>query len=317
MMTTAGAQLRRRLPPVRGRYAEDSSLARFTWFRVGGPADVVFRPADEDDLVEFLKRRPQDVPVTVIGLGANLLVRDGGIEGVVVRLGRPFAAIEIKGEDVIAGGGAVGAKLARVCAEAGVGGLEFLSGIPGTLGGAVFMNAGAYGREIADLAVSVRIVGGSGKVRTVDAADMGFSYRHTGLEAGSIILSAHLRGERDARAVIRARLDEIATTREASQPVRMRTGGSTFVNPPGPEKAWQLIEHAGCRGLQHGSAMVSEKHCNFLINTGDATAADLENLGEEVIRRVSAATGVQLEWEVRRIGRLVNGGHETRKGSVA
>ena len=257
------------------------------------------------------------MPVTVIGLGANLLVRDGGIEGVVVRLERPFAAIEIKGEDVIAGGGAVGAKLARVCAEAGVGGLEFLSGIPGTLGGAVFMNAGAYGREIADLAVSVRIVGGSGKVRTVDAADMGFSYRHTGLEAGSIILSAHLRGERDARAVIRARLDEIATTREASQPVRMRTGGSTFVNPPGPEKAWQLIEHAGCRGLQHGSAMVSEKHCNFLINTGDATAADLENLGEEVIRRVSAATGVQLEWEVRRIGRLVNGGHETRKGSVA
>jgi len=291
-----------RLPPVRGRLAENAPLAPVTWFRVGGPAEVMFRPADPDDLAAFLAQKPADVPVTVIGVASNLLVRDGGVDGVVVRFGRGFAAIEISGTTVTAGAGVLDLNVAVACRAAGVGGLEFLSGIPGTIGGALRMNAGAYGREIKDVLKSASALDASGHRHTLGLAEMKLSYRHCGVREDWIFVDATLEGVTAEPNSIQQRMTEIQSEREASQPIRARTGGSTFANPAG-HKAWELIDRAGCRGLTRGGAMVSEKHTNFLINTGTATAADIEGLGEEVRRRVFEKFGVTLEWEIRRIGR--------------
>ena len=290
-----------RLPTVRGRYSEDSHLSRVTWFGVGGPADVMFRPADRDDLAAFLADKPDDVPVTVIGVGSNLLVRDGGIPGVVIRLGKGFVEVTCEDGRVRAGAGALDANVARAAAEAGLEGLEFYSGIPGTIGGALRMNAGAYGVETKDVLVSAEAVDLSGRVHMVDAQALGLSYRHSDAPADWIFTAAIFRAKPGERAAIGTRMEEIQASREATQPIRSRTGGSTFKNPPG-EKAWRLIERAGCRGLARGGAMVSEKHCNFLINTGGATAAELEGLGEDVRRRVRETTGITLEWEIKRVG---------------
>ncbi len=294
--------LLRHLPEVRGRYVEAAPLAGFAWFRVGGPAGVLFEPADATDLAYFLSERPDDVPVTVIGGASNLLIRDGGIEGVVIRLGRVFAAIEIEDDGVRAGAAAMDVTVALAARDAGLGGLEFLRGIPGMIGGALRINAGAYGREIKDVLIDVEAVDGAGRPQHADAATLGLDYRSSTAPEDWIYLAAHLRGRPEAPEVIRERMAEIKESRAESQPVGARTGGSTFKNPPGA-MAWQLIDQAGARGLRRGGAMVSEQHCNFLINTGGATAADLEALGEEVRRRVLEATGVSLEWEIRRLGR--------------
>jgi UDP-N-acetylmuramate dehydrogenase len=303
MMTARQTQhLIDRLPPVRGRLTADAPLAPVTWFRVGGPAEVLFRPADAEDLADFLAKRPPDVPVTVIGVASNLLVRDGGVPGVVVRLGRGFAAIEISGTRVNAGAAVLDLNVAIAARAAGVGGLEFLSGIPGTIGGALRMNAGAYGREIKDVLEVATALDDAGQRHDLGLAEMGLSYRHCAVPDDWIFVGAILRGVEADRDAIQQRMTEIQTEREASQPIRSRTGGSTFANPPG-HKAWELIDRAGCRGLARGGAMVSEKHTNFLINTGTATAADVEGLGEEVRRRVFEKFGVTLEWEIRRIGR--------------
>lgn len=291
-----------RLPAVRGRYTENVPLAQITWFRVGGPAEVVFRPADTEDLAAFLASKPKDVPVTVLGVGSNLLVRDGGIPGVVVRLGRGFAAIAAGDEDTLdAGAAALDINVARVALEVGVGGLEFLSGIPGTIGGALRMNAGAYGSEISDILVSARGIDSRGRVRDLPAADLGLRYRHCDMPSDWIFVGATLRGRREDSRAIARRMEDIRKARETTQPIRSRTGGSTFANTM-DGKAWELIERAGCRGLAIGGAKVSEQHCNFLVNTGNATAADIEALGEEVRRRVFAATGVTLAWEIHRVG---------------
>ncbi len=290
-----------RLPAVRGRYTEDAPLAKLTRFRVGGPAEVRFRPTDAEDLAAFLAAKPADVPVTVIGVGSNLLVRDGGVPGVVVRLGRAFAAIDAAGTDVGAGTAAMGLNVARVAREAGIAGLEFLCGIPGTIGGALRMNAGAYGVEMKDVTVVARALGAAGGVHDLSPDELGFTYRRCAVPGDWIFVSVTVRGRPGDKAGIARRMDEIQAARQDSQPLRESTGGSTFTNPPG-KKAWELIAGAGCRGLRRGGAMVSEKHCNFLINTGSATAADLEGLGEEVRRRVLEATGVRLEWEIRRVG---------------
>ncbi|MFQ5346678.1 MAG: UDP-N-acetylmuramate dehydrogenase [Rhodothalassiaceae bacterium] len=299
--------LSERLPPARGRLLLNAPLARYSWFRTGGPAEVLFEPADEADLAEFLSRLAPDIPVTAIGVGSNLLIRDGGVAGVVVRLGKPFATIRVEGEEIVAGAGATDIAVSRAARDAGLAGLEFLRGIPGTIGGAVRMNAGAYGREIADVLGAVRIVLRSGALRTLAACEIALSYRHSDLPADAIVTLARLRGRRGDRATISARMDAITRQREATQPVRTRTGGSTFRNPPGA-RAWELIDAAGCRGLRRGDAMVSEKHANFLVNTGRASAADLEALGEAVRQRVLAATGVRLEWEIERIGRKQEAG---------
>lgn len=291
-----------RLPPVRGRLTADAHLAPVTWFRVGGVAEVMFRPADVEDLAEFLANRPPDVSITVIGVASNLLVRDGGVDGVVVRLGRGFTAIEVSGGKVTAGAAALDLNVAIACRTAGVGGLEFLSGIPGTIGGALRMNAGAYGREIKDVLESATALDNAGMRHELGLAEMGLSYRHCGVPEDWIFVGASLRGAEADRDAIQQRMAQIQSEREASQPIRARTGGSTFANPPG-HKAWELIDRAGCRGLTRGGAMVSEKHANFLINAGTATAADIEGLGEDVRRRVFEKFGVRLEWEIRRIGR--------------
>jgi UDP-N-acetylmuramate dehydrogenase len=290
-----------RLPRPRGRIAADAPLAPLTWFRVGGPAEVLFRPADEEDLASFLAGVPADVPVTVVGVASNLLVRDGGVRGVVVRLPGAFGAIAVDGGTVTAGAAALDLTVARTAQEAGIAGLEFLAGIPGTIGGAVRMNGGAYGRETADALVSVVAVDRAGRRHEAPLAALGLSYRHSAFPADWIVTSAVLRGEPGAPAAIAERIEAIQQARADSQPVRARTGGSTFANPDGM-KAWELIDRAGCRGLAHGGARVSEKHCNFLINEGTATAADLEALGEEVRRRVREASGVELRWEIKRIG---------------
>lgn len=289
------------LPKVRGQYAENVDLAKYTWFRVGGPAEVLFRPADADDLAAFLAAKPDDVPVTVIGVASNLLIRDGGIQGVVIRLGDKFAEIEVDGNDVHVGCGASNLKVSNAARDAGIAGLEFLSGIPGSIGGAIRMNAGAFGAEVKDVILSADSLDGHGRPHHVDLAILGFGYRHSGAPEDWIFVSAHLRGEQGDKDVIVSRMAEIQKERQVAQPTHQPTGGSTFVNPHGM-KAWELIERAGCRGLARGKAMVSEKHCNFLINTGGATAADIEGLGEEVRRRVLAETGVRLQWEIRRIG---------------
>jgi UDP-N-acetylmuramate dehydrogenase len=290
-----------RLPRIRGRMSENASLADITWFRVGGPAEVMVRPEDAADLARFLRGKPKDIPVTVVGVGSNLLVRDGGVPGVVVRLGRGFAGIETRPDGLRVGAAALDVNVALAAREASLEGLEFLSGIPGTIGGALRMNAGAYGREIKDVLVSADAVDELGEVRSLSLGELGLSYRHCELPESWVFTGALLAARPGRREAIAARMDEIAGARAASQPVRSRTGGSTFANPPG-HKAWELIDKAGCRGLTRGGAQVSEMHCNFLINTGMATAADLEGLGEEVRRRVADKFGIVLEWEIRRIG---------------
>ena len=290
-----------RLPKVRGRLTENAPLSGITWFRTGGPAEVMFRPADRDDLVRFIKGLPGDVPVTVIGVGSNLLVRDGGVAGVVIRLGKGFAEIEPRDGHLHAGAAALDINVARVAAEAGLAGLEFLSGIPGTMGGALRMNAGAYGRELVDVVATAEALDAKGRLHRLDKKSLGLSYRHSSVPEDWIFLGADLATQPGEPAAIRARLTEIQNAREASQPIRSRTGGSTFANPPGA-KAWELIDRAGCRGLRLGGAMVSEMHTNFLINTGSATAAEIEALGETVRRRVRETSGIELRWEIRRIG---------------
>lgn len=279
----------------------NAPLAKYTWFKVGGPAEVIFRPADAEDLIHFLANKPEDVPITVIGVGSNLLVRDGGVPGVVIRLGRGFSSVEINGTEVRAGGGALDANVAKHCAEAGISGLEFLSGIPGTIGGALRMNAGAYGTEMKDVTINAMAVDGEGNVHGLTPEELHFSYRKSDVPEDWLFTQVVMRGQEGDRGEIAQRMAEIKAAREDTQPVRTSTGGSTFANPP-EVKAWELIDGAGCRGLSRGQAQVSDKHCNFLINNGDATAADLEGLGEEVRRRVFQTYGVTLKWEIRRIG---------------
>ncbi|HEX6959549.1 MAG TPA: UDP-N-acetylmuramate dehydrogenase [Ferrovibrio sp.] len=298
-----------RLPAVRGRLTAQAALADITWFRVGGPAEAMFRPADRDDLIAFLKSKPADVPVTVLGVGSNTLVRDGGVPGVVIRLGREFVGIEADGEEVEAGAGALDVNVATVAQQAGIAGLEFLRGIPGTVGGGLRMNAGAYGREFKDVLVWAEALDPSGNLHRLSLADMKFGYRHCGVPENWIFLAARLRGEKGDPALIKQRMAEIQAAREGSQPIRSRTGGSTFANPEG-HKAWQLIDAAGCRGLVVGDAQVSEQHCNFLINRGSATATDLETLGETVRERVKAQSGIALRWEIKRIGKPRDGAHD-------
>ena len=295
-----------RLPSVRGRLTPNAAIGPMTWFRVGGPAEVLFRPADLEDLADFLNALPAEIPVTVIGVASNLLVRDGGVPGVTIRLGRGFVEVTPDAETVRAGAGALDLNVALTAAEAGIAGLEFLSGVPGTIGGGLRMNAGAYGGEIKDVLVEASAVDRGGAVHRVSASELGLSYRHSDAPDDWIFTGAVLRGGRGESAEIIARMDEIKAAREASQPIRTRTGGSTFANPPG-DSAWRLIDAAGCRGLTRGGAMVSEKHTNFLINTANASAADIEGLGEEVRRRVHAQFGVVLKWEIRRIGRHAAG----------
>jgi UDP-N-acetylmuramate dehydrogenase len=293
------------LPKLRGRVQFDAPLAPSTWFRAGGHAEALVRPADDADLAQFLRHLPHSVPVHVIGACSNIIVRDGGVPGVTIRLARGFSTITTDTDGVTAGAAALDATIAEHAAAAGLGGLEFLCGIPGSLGGAVAMNAGAYGGEIAQVLAWADIVTRSGEQRRLSAAELSMTYRHASLPVGAIVVRAQLTARAASPAVIASRMAEIRDNRERAQPVRARTGGSTFRNPQphfSTHKAWELIDAAGCRGLRLGGAQVSEKHCNFLINTGEATAGELEALGEEVRRRVLAATGVRLEWEIRRIG---------------
>jgi UDP-N-acetylmuramate dehydrogenase len=296
------AELSARMPELRGRMIANQPLAELTWFRVGGPAQVLFTPADEDDLAYFLKNLPAEIPVIVVGLGSNLIVRDGGVPGVVIRLGRGFSEIKVEdGHKLRVGAAVPDVKAARAAADAGIDGLAFYRGIPGGIGGALRMNAGAHGGETKDCLIEARAVDRAGNIRLFSNGDFGFSYRHSGAPADVVFTSALYQGRPGDSAAILAEMDRITEAREASQPIREKTGGSTFKNPPG-HKAWQLIDAAGCRGLQVGAAQVSEMHCNFLINTGSATAGDIEGLGEEVRRRVKAQSGVELEWEIKRIG---------------
>ncbi|HEY8947459.1 MAG TPA: UDP-N-acetylmuramate dehydrogenase [Rhizomicrobium sp.] len=289
------------LPAVRGTYAENAPLKDLVWFRAGGNAEVLFRPADMEDLAAFLAAKSPDVRVSVIGVGSNLLVRDGGIPGVVVRLPGAFGKIAVEDTRVRVGAAALDAAVARQAAEAGIGGMEFLRGIPGTVGGALRMNAGCYGREIKDIFVEATAIDGQGHKHVLNASDMGFVYRKSQVPDDFIFVEAVFEGEKGDASEIKARMNALVEQRESTQPVKSKTGGSTFKNPPG-HKSWQLIDEAGCRGLMHGAAQVSEKHCNFLINTGDATAADIEGLGEDVRARVKAKSGIELEWEIKRVG---------------
>ena len=295
-----------RLPPVRGRYTEGASIASITWFRVGGPAEVMFRAADVDDLASFLAGKPADVPVTVLGVGSNVLVRDGGVPGVVVRLGRGFNAVGPAESALTVGSAVLCPNVALAALEAGIEGLEFLSGVPGSFGGALRMNAGAFGGETKDVLVWAEALDGAGRLHRLGPAEMGHTYRSSKIPEGWIFVRGEVRGRPGDRQVIRERMAGIQAERESSQPLRTRTGGSTFKNPPGA-KAWELIDQAGCRGLRRGDALVSEKHCNFLVNLGNASAADLEALGEEVRRRVRETSGVELEWEIRRLGVALGG----------
>ncbi len=297
----ASSGLLERLPRVRGRYDAFADLGKMTWFRVGGPAEVLFAPADVEDLAGFLKGKPADVPLTVVGLGSNMLVRDGGVPGVVVHLGKAFGTITVEGLSIHCGAGAVDATVATAARDAAIAGMEFLTGIPGTIGGALRMNAGAYEREIKDVFVSATALDASGEVQKLDAAGMGFTYRHTNVPEDWIFIGATLTGIAGDRHAITARLRTIRSEREQSQPTQARTGGSTFANPPGV-KAWALIDAAGLRGKTIGGAQISPKHTNFLINTGTATAAELEALGEEACKRVKENSGISLNWEIRRIG---------------
>lgn len=304
---STGQALPRPLPQagggkVRGKLTHDAPLAPLVWFKSGGNAEWLFEPKDEDDLVSFLRELDPGVPVMALGLGSNLIVRDGGVPGVVIRLGKPFAKID-KLDDVTlrCGGGASGILVSSTARDAGIAGLEFLRGIPGTVGGFVRMNGGAYGREVKDILVSARLVLRSGEVVEWPLEKLGYTYRHSEVPAGAVVIEAVFRGTPGDPAAIGAEMDAIARAREESQPLRSRTGGSTFKNPPG-HKAWALIDAAGCRGLTIGDAQVSEKHCNFLLNLGSATSAEIEALGEEVRRRVKEKTHIQLEWEIQRVG---------------
>jgi UDP-N-acetylmuramate dehydrogenase len=294
-------ELKEKLPQLRGRLLANQSLAELTWFRVGGPAQVLFVPEDEADLAYALGHLPRGLAVTVVGLGSNLIVRDGGVPGVVIRLGRGFGDIAVEGTRLRVGAAVPDVRVARAAQEAGIAGLAFMRGIPGAVGGALRMNGGAYGRETKDVLSEARGVDRSGAVRTFTNAQMGFSYRHCGVADDVIFTQALLQGEPGDPHKIAAEMDAITEAREATQPVKSRTGGSTFKNPPGA-KAWQLVDAAGCRGLRLGDAQVSELHCNFLINLGNATAADIESLGETVRARVKDTSGVDLEWEIKRIG---------------
>jgi UDP-N-acetylmuramate dehydrogenase len=292
------------LPRLRGRVRADAPLAPTTWFRVGGAAELLVRPADDEDLVTLLAGLPEDVKLTILGAGSNVIVRDGGIGGVTVRLGGGFGAVQIEADGVIAGAACLDSTVAEHAAGAGLGGLAFLSGIPGSIGGAIAMNAGAYGGEIAQCLDWAEIATATGILR-LTATELALSYRHAALPPGGVVSRVRLRARATAPALIAARMEEIRASRGATQPVRARTGGSTFANPPESAssfKAWELIEAAGCRGLRRGGAQVSELHCNFLLNTGSASAADIEGLGEDVRRRVFEMSGVSLVWEIRRLG---------------
>jgi UDP-N-acetylmuramate dehydrogenase len=286
---------------VRGTYAENAPLKDLVWFRVGGNAEILFRPADADDLATFLVSRNSDMRASVIGVGSNLLVRDGGIPGVVVRLPGTFGKLSVEGARIRVGAAALDAAVARAAADAGISGLEFLRGVPGTVGGALRMNAGCYGREIKDIFVEATAITGKGEKIILTPADMGFVYRKSAVPDDFIFVEAVFEGVLGDPSEIKERMNALVEQRESTQPVRSKTGGSTFKNPPG-RKAWELIDQSGGRGLMRGAAQVSEKHCNFLINTGDATAADIEGLGEDVRARVKAKFGVELEWEIKRVG---------------
>jgi UDP-N-acetylmuramate dehydrogenase len=289
------------LPPVRGTYTYNAALKDLVWFRSGGAAEILFRPADAEDLATFLAARSLDLPLGVIGVGSNLLVRDGGVPGVVIRLPSSFGKVVVDSGQIRAGAAALDSAVARAAADSGIAGLEFLRGIPGTIGGALKMNAGCYGREVKDIFVEATAIDGKGNKHILKPADMSFVYRKSQVPEDFIFVEALFEGSKDDPAAIRARMDALMAQRETAQPVKSRTGGSTFKNPPG-RNAWQLIEEAGCRGLSRGEAEVSEKHCNFLINTGNASSADIEALGEEVRRRVKEKFGIDLEWEIKRVG---------------
>ncbi len=297
------------LPPARGQLLRGESLAPFTWFRVGGPADAFFLPADAEDLSQFLRALPEDIPVTVLGVGSNVIVRDGGLPGIVIRLaGRAWAQIEpLDSARIRAGAGALDSMVARGAAKAGLAGLEFYVGVPGTIGGALTMNAGCYGRETKDVLVEASVLTRAGERVVIPASEFGFTYRHNALPEGLVLLDATFLGTPDDPAAVGARMAEITARREGSQPIREKTGGSTFKNPmlPSGERgsAWKLVDEAGMRGHRRGGAQVSEKHANFLINTGEATAADIEGLGEDVRAAVKQKHGVRLDWEIKRIGR--------------
>ncbi len=300
---------------MRGRLTPDAALAPLVWFKTGGAAQWLFEPADADDLAAFVAALDPAVPVMALGLGSNLIVRDGGVAGVVVRLGKAFARVEaLDATTLTCGGGASGILVSSTARDAGIAGVEFLRSIPGTVGGFVRMNGGAYDRETADVLVDCEVVLRSGERRVLPAAELGYTYRHSALPDGCVVVSATLRGAPGAPAAIQAEMDRIAASREASQPLRSKTGGSTFKNPPG-KKAWALVDAAGCRGLRHGGAQVSEKHTNFLLNTGEATSADIEALGEAVRARVKAASGVELEWEIQRVGLPLPAGERDRSRS--
>jgi UDP-N-acetylmuramate dehydrogenase len=295
------ADLKSAMPSLRGRLMANQSLAEFTWFRVGGPAQVFYMPQDEQDLAYFLSALPADIPLTVIGVGSNLIVRDGGIEGVTIRLGRGFNDIAADGDTVRAGTAALDKRVAEAAAVAGIGGLEFYFGIPGSIGGALRMNAGANHDETKDVLISATGVTRTGEIVSLSNAEMKFSYRKNGADRSIVFTSALFRGRVTDPEAIRLRMAEVQNHRETAQPIREKTGGSTFKNPPG-HSAWKLIDAAGCRGLVVGDAQVSEMHCNFLINRGGATAADIETLGETVRARVKENSGIELEWEIKRIG---------------
>ncbi|MBS0270105.1 MAG: UDP-N-acetylmuramate dehydrogenase [Proteobacteria bacterium] len=289
------------MPDLRGRLSANESLADVTWFRVGGPAQVLFMPADEADLAYFLKHRPRELAFQVIGLGSNLLVRDGGVPGAVIRLGRGFSEIKVDGQRLRAGTAVPDVKVARAAADAGIRGLAFYRGIPGSIGGALRMNAGAHGRETKDCLVGARAVDPEGNIHVLSLADMGFTYRHSGISKDWIFTEATFEGEPGDPVEILKEMDEVADYREKNQPIKERTGGSTFKNPQG-HSAWKLVDQAGCRGLRVGGAKVSEMHCNFLINDQQATGEDVETLGETVRARVLATSGITLDWEIIRLG---------------
>ncbi|SFK14305.1 UDP-N-acetylmuramate dehydrogenase [Sphingomonas sp. NFR04] len=290
------------MPPVRGKLTPNAPLAPLVWFKSGGAAEWLFEPADAGDLASFLAALDPQTPVMGLGLGSNMIVRDGGVPGVVIRLGKAFAAVEQLDDTTLrCGGGASGILVSSKARDWGIGGIEFLRSIPGTVGGFVRMNGGAYGRETCDILVECEVVLRSGERRTLANADLGYTYRHSNLPEGAIVVSATFRGFPKASEDIQAEMDRIAAAREESQPLRSKTGGSTFKNPEG-HKAWALVDAAGCRGLRRGDAQVSEKHCNFLLNLGEATSADIEALGEDVRARVKAQSGVELEWEIQRVG---------------
>ncbi len=291
------------LPKVRGKLTPNAPLAKLVWFKTGGNADSLFEPADIDDLRYFLSALDRAMPVMALGLGSNMIVRDGGVEGVVVRLGKAFSGVKVLDDHQLeCGGGASGILVSSAARDAGIAGLEFLRGIPGTVGGFVRMNGGAYGREVADILIDCDVMFPCGKLSRVPVEELAYSYRHSELASGAIVVSARFQGTPGDPAAIGAEMERIAKAREESQPLRTKTGGSTFKNPDG-HKAWELVDAAGCRGLTMGGAQVSEKHTNFLINTGDATSSDIEALGEEVRRRVRENSGVELQWEIQRVGR--------------